>query len=235
MVRRHHDAGAAGAAVENDVNAGSIIVETRAPRRQPHAGPAGSGSTLLGQKLSGGGEDADPSKVLSSVKPVVTPSAASIKCISAVLEALKKRQDIRHVLQQLVTESLLCLGRRKGEFATGSASASAVAVGEAGWLAVRAILHSWWPFWEIPAAADMQPPPLGTVGHIARPSRPILSSRWAIDVTMEAINAVIHNLGVNSGRSLDKNKLPTVVPVSRFGPNLRGVIGVVCQWKSCCW
>ncbi|KAK1868749.1 hypothetical protein I4F81_011232 [Pyropia yezoensis] len=43
---------------------------------------------------------------------------------------------------------------------------------------------------------------------------------------MEVINAVIQKLEVKSGRYFDKHNLPTVVSVSRFGPNVRGVIGV---------
>lgn len=226
VVRRHHDASGAGETVDDDVSPGGIIVATRAPGRQPDAVPAGSRPTLLGPNLSGDGEDAEASRIVSRVQPVVTPSDASIKCVSAVLEALRERQDIRHVLQQLVIDSLLCLGRLKGESAHVSASASAVAVGETGWSAVRAILYRWWPVWEVSAGDDMQRPPPGTVGYIAHPSRPILSSRWAIHVNMEAINAVIQNLQVKSGRYFDKNKLPPVVSVSRFGPNVRGVIVV---------
>lgn len=222
VVRRHDNEDRAGEAVGDEVNLGGIIVATRASQKQPDAVPAGSGPTLLGPNISGSGRDVEPSKIVSSVQPVVTPSASSVTCISSVLEALRERQDIRQVLHQLVIDSLLCLGRLKG----GSASGSASAVNEAGWSAVRAILHRWWPVWEVPAGADMQPPPPGTVGYIAHPSRPILSSRWAIDVDMKAINTVIQKLEVKSGRYFDKNKLPMKVSVSRIGPNVRGVIGV---------
>ncbi|KAK1868748.1 hypothetical protein I4F81_011231 [Pyropia yezoensis] len=145
VVRRHINEDGAGEAVDDDVTAGGIIVATRAPLRQPDTVATGRGPALLGPDNSGSGGDVEVNKVVSSVQPVVTPSASSIKCISAVLEALRERQDIRQVLQQLVIDGLLCLGRLKGGSAFGSASASAATGGEAGWSAVRAILYRWWP------------------------------------------------------------------------------------------
>lgn len=231
VLQRHSNGIGAIGALDGDVNDGGIVVVTRVLMSHP-PGQAPAAKIQASQALNsdylpeppGGGREAEAPKVVSNVQPVVVPNAESLKCITAVLQSLADRKDIREVLQQLVIDSLLCLARIKSGSAAGSGFASSSASTEQAWSTVRTILHRWWRVWEVAPDGYMQAPPAGTVAFIAHPTRPILSSRWAINVDMETINPVIQQLEVKSGRYFNKEKLPTLVSVSRFGPNVRGVI-----------
>lgn len=153
---------------------------------------------------------ADAVKLFQKTQPVVTPSEPAVTCITAVLDSLRERQDIRDVLRLWLTDSLLCLSRLRSAVAMAPHDGSKHENKEVDWVSVNTLLNCWWPIWEAPNEEMVCPPP-GTVGFLAHPTRRVQSTKWAFDVDMGSINAAIRQLLVNSSRYFDKCKLPGTV------------------------
>lgn len=229
-------AGAPDAAAPVDLAAllqdGGIVVARRSFRREDAGGgPAAEGSTLSGDPAAPGVAvrsviffDDSAAQLVTSVQPLVTPSAAAINCVNTVLDVLKVRQDVRGVLEQLVIDSLLCFARLHGGAAVNGSSGVPAADDQVMWKMVRKIAHRWWPVWEGPASSVKPLPPPGTVSYLSHPCRAVRSSKWAIEVDMTGINDAIRALVVDSERYFEKSNLPDRECVARLGPKCANTV-----------
>lgn len=223
---------------ELNLTDGGIVLDRRPPLGAPPLRPRvvnASGSVARGlasdhnrsgvtAKNSAAALALDTTKVVTTVK-VVEPSDAAIKCISAVLDGLNDRKDVRVVLKEIVNHGLLCFSRLRLGLAVTMSKGADPAEQEPGWAGLRRIFQYWWPVWVSPSDGWKTLPPPGTVGFIANPKRPIYRTKWAFDVNMEAVNDAIQKLEANSDRYFDKDKLPKLITVWRYGAHVRGGIG----------
>lgn len=93
---------------------------------------------------------ADAVKLVQMTQPVVTPSEPAVTCITALLDSFREQQDIRDVLQMLLTDSLLCLGRLRSAVAMAPHDGSKSEIKEVDWVSVSTLVNCWWPIWEAP-------------------------------------------------------------------------------------
>jgi len=218
---------------------GGVVVATRAPHGGPTSRAAGipaandGATSVVGGCHWGTGNVAavmdvaapDVTKIVSAVQPVITPNDAAVQCVTQVLEGLSGREDLRHVLQQLVNDSLLCLARLLGGASAGYSAGVLPADLELSWPGVRRFTSKWWPVWEVSTDEPATLPPDGTLAHKVHTTRPALSSRWMIDVNMTSINPVLLRATVMC-RRYNKKDMLDLVRVMRVGPGVKYPINV---------
>lgn len=156
--------------------------------------------------------------MLSTSRPVVTPSQYAVKCLNTVLAVTKARDNARGVLEQLVIDSLLCFSRAHAGATVNFSYGVLPPDEQLSWKHVRKILHGWWPVSCAPTSGVKPLPRPGTVSLLSHPCRAVWLSTWAIDVDMSGVADALRKVKVSCERQSDASHLPAFESVSRVGP-----------------
>lgn len=207
---------------EMEVQYGGIAAARSSPPAAGHATSGGvapdGASAANGVGLGVDAVDGVVPKIVLTAQHVITPTAAAVSCVLAVLEGLMGRADVREVRPKIVGDSLVCLTRLDGTSVPNRSSGADPASMELVWTSVRNHIYRWWPIWRAPDTEPAPVPVPGTVGFISHPTRKGRASRWALDVYMSGVNATIKRL---PDTSTVLGGLPSVVTVTSVWATVR--------------
>ena len=191
------------------------------------AGPGGDQDVPRGDVDADddGGAGPVPSHVVCERQPTVLPPASAVAVVASVIRSVASRSGGPEVMRKLFDDSVLCVART-GPPTPSQRGAVCPTGSKADWAAVSRMCTSWWPQWI--ATPDVPTlPPVGTVSRRLFKSRLALTSRWAVSVDMQAINATLDETSVRSSRFFPKTKLAAVEEVVRISAKIAMRLPVV--------
>ena len=160
--------------------------------------------------IGGGGGDAEeeedhvtsgsiiPPHLIYDGQPTVLPEASVEKLVESVLEGIEDRSDGISVLQQLLHDSVLVLGRSSPCPATKPNGKVWPRGVKGDIMALSRRTDGWWPQWRAPQDLPNSIPSVGTVAYAFNHNRTSVPSRCVILMDMGGIKDTMKGRSIRS-------------------------------------